>query len=92
MGAEFDFPASLLKELGFETCYLTPEQEERFYEVVAASMSYEHDAFSRHYALGIPIDQIARDEGRNVKQILRWIIKIEANIQGHKEYILTGKY
>ena len=92
MGAELDYPANVLKELGFDPYYLTLEQEERLEEVVAASMPYEHDAFARFYGLNTPIDQIARDEGRNVKQIIRWIAKIESNIEGMKEYILTGKY
>ena len=86
------FPANLLKELHFEEIYLTDEQEERLYEVLNASMPYERRAFDRHYVLGVPLAQIAKEEQRTADQVMIWIAKIATNVQGHKDYIMTGKY
>lgn len=86
------FPANLLKELHFKEIYLTDEQEERLYEVLNASMPYERRAFDRHYVLGVPLAQIAKEEQRTADQVMIWIAKIATNVQGHKDYIMTGKY
>ena len=87
-----EFPATLLKELHFEDVFLTDEQEERLYIVMSASMPYERHAFDRYYEMNVPIDQIAKEEGRDVGQIRNWIETITNNVLDKKEYILTGKY
>ena len=87
-----EFPVNLLTELHFEEIHLTPEQDERLYEVLNASMSYERRAFDRHYVYGIPVEQIAKEEGRTSKEVLVWIAKIVVNVQEKEHYILTGEY
>ena len=87
-----DFPVNLLKELFFKEVYLDDKQEERLYEVMNASMSYERNAFDRYYVNGIPINTIAKEERRDPKQILYWVSKIAGNVKDHEHYILTGEY
>lgn len=86
-----DFPENLLRELHFDSPYLTDEQEERFYEVLNASMSYERRVFDRHYVYHVPFSQIAKEEGRDINKIMIWAATIAANVEGKKNYILTGE-
>ena len=87
-----EFPINLLTELHFEEVHLTDKQEERLYEVLNASMSYERRVFDRYYVYGVPIDSIAREEKRDSRQIAEWIATIAANVSAKKDYILTGIY
>lgn len=87
-----DFPVNLLKELHFEDLYLTDQQEERLYEVLNASMTYERRAFDRFYVYHIPLESIAKEENRSVDQIMKWVATISGNVESKKDYILTGAY
>lgn len=87
-----EFPLNLLTELHFEEIHLTPEQEDRLYEVLNASMSYERRAFDRYYVYGVPIAQIAKEEGRDSERVMLWVATIAANVAQKKQYILTGEY
>lgn len=92
MDTNQEFPQNLLTELHFEELYLTPKQETRLEEVIAASMPFERNAFDKYYVFHKSLEQIAKEESRDTDQIMKWIAKIATNVEGMKEYILTGKY
>ena len=87
-----NFPINLLRELHFDDVYLTDEQDERLYEVLNASMSYERRVFDRYYVYHVPLEQIAQEEGRSTGQVMAWIELIAGNVDEKRHYILTGEY
>lgn len=88
---DLEYPANVLKELGFEEIYLTPEQEERFEEIVEDASVEERDLFAKYYALHTSLYDIVESENKSAAAICEAISATARRLIDKKEFILGGK-
>ena len=88
---DLEYPANVLKELGFEEIYLTPEQEERFEEIVEDASVEERDLFAKYYALHTSLYDIVESENKSAATICEAISATTRRLIDKKDFILGGK-